>query len=222
MLDPLKVTILTPGISVSGVMETFGIPAAVVSKYLRNQRIVVEKTDFYSFLIIFSIAVTKGKSSTLITSLLEFKNDFDSAEQLTDVFPDIAHIQKFKNVTLPEFSAQMHQFFVDKNLVKVLHNVYESLPPYVMIPSEAHKKQVHGEAILVKLSELVNRVCAVMVVPYPPGIPVVMPGERFTKQVVDFLLMQEEFDRLFPGFETEIHGVVHNENGEYAIYCVEE
>eukprot|EP00026_Physarum_polycephalum_P002601 Phypoly_transcript_02608.p1 GENE.Phypoly_transcript_02608~~Phypoly_transcript_02608.p1 ORF type:complete len:838 (+),score=132.64 Phypoly_transcript_02608:48-2561(+) len=222
MLDPLKVTILTPGISESGVMENMGIPAGIVSKYLRNQRIVVEKTDFYSFLIIFSIAVTKGKSSTLITSLLEFKNDFDNAERLTDVFPDIAHIQKFKNVTLPEFAAQMHQFFVDKNLVQVLHNVYESLPPYVMIPAEAHKKQVHGEAILVKLSELVDRVCAVMVVPYPPGIPVVMPGERFTRKVVDFLLMEEEFDRLFPGFETEIHGVARNENGEYAIYCVEE
>ena len=44
-----------------------------------------------------------------------------------------------------------------------------------------------------------------------------MPGERFTKEVVDFLLMEEEFDRLFPGFETEIHGVVHNENGEYPL-----
>ena len=91
-----------------------------------------------------------GFDISKITSLLEFKNDFDNAEKLIDVFPgmfifdfilyfllffcfivlfktsssDIAHIQKFKHITLPDFATQMHQFFVDKNLVQVLHNVY--------------------------------------------------------------------------------------------------
>ena len=49
-----------------------------------------------------------------------------------------------------------------------------------------------------------------MVVPYPPGIPLIMPGERITaatKSIHDYLLYAREFDRKFPGFETDIHGL---------------
>ena len=49
-----------------------------------------------------------------------------------------------------------------------------------------------------------------MLVPYPPGIPLIMPGERITpttKSIQDYLLYAREFDRRFPGFETDIHGL---------------
>jgi arginine decarboxylase len=49
-----------------------------------------------------------------------------------------------------------------------------------------------------------------MVVPYPPGIPLIMPGERITtatKSIYDYLLDAREFDQKFPGFETDIHGL---------------
>jgi len=221
MLDPLKVTILTPGISREGTFETFGIPASIVSKYLRARGIVVEKTDFYSFFIIFSMAVTKGKSSTLISALLEFKDDFDSNKKLIEVFPDVAHIAKFQNMTLPQLATEMHNFFVKKDLITIQHKVYETIPPYVMVPADAYKKLVHGDVELVKLAQLLNRTSAVMVVPYPPGIPVVMPGEKFPQSVVNFLLMQQEYDNQFPGFESEIHGLVHSSEGN-GIYCIKE
>jgi arginine/lysine/ornithine decarboxylase len=79
---------------------------------------------------------------------------------------------------------------------------------------------------LVKLADLTERVAAVMVVPYPPGIPIVMPGERFsagTSMIVDYLKVLEAFDNEFPGFETEVHGVVpHRENSwtGYSVYCL--
>ena len=50
-----------------------GIPAAVVVKFLSARRIEIEKTGLYSFLILFSMGITKGKWSTLITELLNFK-----------------------------------------------------------------------------------------------------------------------------------------------------
>jgi arginine decarboxylase len=56
-----------------------------------------------------------------------------------------------------------------------------------------------------------------MVAPYPPGIPIIMPGERITQSVLKYLLCLESFDNHFPGFETETHGIrlVRNEqNGE--------
>ncbi len=68
---------------------------------------------------------------------------------------------------------------------------------------------------------------AVQVVPYPPGIPLLMPGERFgdaTRAVGDFLLGLEAFDAKFPGFGHDTHGVEvkTDESGRpyYALYCL--
>jgi arginine decarboxylase len=74
LVDPIKVTILTPGLSASGDMQELGVPAAVVTKFLSARRIEIEKTGLYSFLVLFSMGITKGKWSTLITELLNFKD----------------------------------------------------------------------------------------------------------------------------------------------------
>jgi lysine decarboxylase len=42
-LDPIKVTLLTPGMKKDGTMDEFGIPASIVAKYLDEHGIVVEK-----------------------------------------------------------------------------------------------------------------------------------------------------------------------------------
>ncbi|MFI0480337.1 aminotransferase class I/II-fold pyridoxal phosphate-dependent enzyme [Actinomadura sp. 9N215] len=44
-----------------------------------------------------------------------------------------------------------------------------------------------GPAEQVSADEAVGRVCAEMLTPYPPGIPVVLPGERITAPVMDYL-----------------------------------
>src|SRR5664280_2766373 len=62
----------------------------------------------------------------------------------------------------------------------------------------------------------------------PPGIPVVVPGERFTTElhaVVDYLQLFEAWDARFPGFETEMQGVTrHQTDGRvwYSVPCVRE
>ena len=67
-----------------------------------------------------------------------------------------------------------------------------------------------GAVESVEIDNLMGRMLAVMVVPYPPGIPLIMPGERITpatKSIHDYLLYAREFDKKFPGFETDIHGL---------------
>ncbi len=57
-----------------------------------------------------------------------------------------------------------------------------------------------------------------MILPYPPGVPLLMPGERITQQsraVLDFLLMLCSIGQHYPGFETDIHGAKRNEDGVY-------
>ncbi|XNM83768.1 hypothetical protein ACLK1V_22755 [Escherichia coli] len=41
-LDPIKVTLVTPGMEKDGTMSDFGIPASIVVKYLDEHGIVVE------------------------------------------------------------------------------------------------------------------------------------------------------------------------------------
>ncbi len=60
MLDPIKATIITPGLDMSGSFGETGIPAALVSKYLTEHGVVVEKTGLYSFFILFTIGITQG------------------------------------------------------------------------------------------------------------------------------------------------------------------
>ena len=50
-----------------------------------------------------------------------------------------------------------------------------------------------------------------LVTPYPPGIPLLIPGEVFNKKIVDYLKFAREFAKLCPGFETDIHGLVAEE-----------
>ena len=50
-----------------------------------------------------------------------------------------------------------------------------------------------------------------LLTPYPPGIPLLIPGERFNKTIVDYLKFARDFNEKFPGFETDVHGLVKME-----------
>ncbi|MCO6062995.1 lysine decarboxylase, partial [Pseudomonas sp. MOB-449] len=70
------------------------------------------------------------------------------------------------------------------------------------------------EVEAVPLEALEGRIAAVMLVPYPPGIPLIMPGERFTaacRPIIDYLQFSRRFEQAFPGFESEVHGLQHTQ-----------
>ncbi|NCW26194.1 MAG: lysine decarboxylase, partial [Betaproteobacteria bacterium] len=77
MLDPIKATIVTPGLDITGRFGQWGIPAALVTKYLAEHGVVVEKTGLYSFFVMFTIGITKGRWNSLVTELQQFKADYD-------------------------------------------------------------------------------------------------------------------------------------------------
>ena len=63
LLDPIKCTLITPGLDVSGKFARTGIPAAIVTKYLVDHGVVVEKTGLYSFFIMRSACRRRTSSS---------------------------------------------------------------------------------------------------------------------------------------------------------------
>jgi arginine decarboxylase len=86
--------------------------------------------------------------------------------------------------------------------------MYTELPTPAMKPADAYDRLVHGEVEPVPVNELKSRVTAVMLVPYPPGIPLIMPGERFsTDSIIEYLKYARDTDDHFPGFEADIHGL---------------
>ncbi len=56
---------------------------------------VVEKTGLYSFFIMFTIGITKGRWNTLLTALQQFKDDYDKNEPMWRILPEFcaAHPQ---------------------------------------------------------------------------------------------------------------------------------
>jgi arginine decarboxylase len=228
LVDPVKVTILTPGLTADGSMQDPGIPAAVVTKFLSARRIEIEKTGLYSFLVLFSMGITRGKWSTLVTELMNFKDLHDSNTSLARVLPQLveAHPETYAKMGLKELCERVHRTYREDDLLRAQSDMYTALPEMTMRPADAYERLVRGEVESVEIDDLMDRTLAVMVVPYPPGIPLIMPGERLTsatKSIHDYLLYARDFDRRFPGFETDIHGL-RFEPGEtgkrYLIDCV--
>jgi len=122
----------------------------------------------------------------------------------------------------------MHAYLKDHGIAEIQKNVYARIPGPAMTPAEAYRRMVAGNAEKVRLQDLAGRTAAVMVVPYPPGIPIWMPGEILSgedRDIIDFLLLYEDFDATFPGFETEIHGVIRDPGDDrkvYSILCLRE
>jgi lysine decarboxylase/arginine decarboxylase len=226
MLDPIKVTVLTPGVREDGSIADLGIPAVVVDKFLTSRGIITEKCGDYNILFLFSMGITKGKWGTLITEFFEFKRLFDENSLLEEVLPELVRDfpARYVGMTLPGLAAEMHGFMRDHRQATLLLSAFSRLPEPVIPGGEAYRRLVRGQVERVPVAEMGNRIVATGVVPYPPGIPLLLPGERAGERdgpVLQYLLALQEFDDHFPGFSHEIHGV-REIDGRYHIYCIKE
>ncbi|MFI8481080.1 Orn/Lys/Arg decarboxylase N-terminal domain-containing protein [Pseudomonas sp. NPDC078700] len=226
LLDPIKVTLVMPGLTAGGKLDDRGIPAAVVSKFLWERGLVVEKTGLYSFLVLFSMGITKGKWSTLLTELLEFKRSYDANLPLLSVLPSIAKAGgvQYQGLGLRDLCDALHNCYRENATAKALKHMYTVLPEVAIKPADAYNQLVRGEVEAVPVNQLEGRVAAVMLVPYPPGIPLIMPGERFTpatRAIIDYLEFARRFDNSFPGFDADVHGLQRQEEAGEVTYTVD-
>jgi arginine decarboxylase len=90
-----------------------------------------------------------------------------------------------------------------------------------MKPSDAFDMMAHREIDRVEIDQLEGRATAVLLTPYPPGIPLLIPGERFNRTIVQYLEFARMFNEKFPGFDTDIHGLVEEERDGKRRYCVD-
>jgi arginine decarboxylase len=224
MLDPIKATIITPGLDVDGDFDERGIPAAIVTKYLAEHGVIVEKTGLYSFFIMFTIGITKGRWNTLVTALQQFKDDYDKNQPLWRVLPEfVAKYPRYERVGLRDLCAQIHGIYKANDVARLTTEMYLSNMEPAMRPADAFAMMAHREIDRVEIDDLEGRVTSVLLTPYPPGIPLLIPGERFNRTIVRYLQYARAFNEGFPGFETDIHGLVKDDsNGKvrYFVDCV--
>lgn len=226
MLDPIKATIITPGLDVDGEFGESGIPAAIVTRYLSEHGIIVEKTGLYSFFIMFTIGITKGRWNSMVTELQQFKDDYDHNRPLWRVLPEfVAKFPRYERIGLRDLCDQIHSVYRANDVARVTTEMYLSDMQPAMKPTDAFARMAHREIDRVPVDQLEGRVTSVLLTPYPPGIPLLIPGERFNAAIVKYLQFARDFNERFPGFHTDIHGLVVEEidaRPEYFVDCVKQ
>lgn len=221
-LDPIKVTLLTPGLNGDGTMAERGIPASIVSKYLDDRGVIVEKTGPYNLLFLFSFGIDNTKAMGLLRELCNFRRDYDRNLEIKEAIPSLYKKDPsfYDGMRLQELAQGIHKLIVEHDLPNMMFHAFETLPKMVMPPFEAFQRELNGEVEEVSIQDMQDKVNANMILPYPPGVPLVMPGEMLTadnRAVLDFMLMLCEIGEHFPGFETDIHGAYRQPDGSYTV-----
>jgi ornithine decarboxylase len=215
MIDPNKLTLLTPGFDrATGRYAEHGIPAPVVAQYLRENRIVAEKNDLNSLLFLLTPGVEASKAGTLISGLVAFKRLHDDNALLEEAIPEFHRrfAARYAGVRLRDLCADMHRFFraADVSSLQAKQFLPEHLPDIAMSPRDAARHLIRNDVDYLPIDAVAGRVATTPFVVYPPGIATIVPGERLTeraKPMLDYLKMFETCFNAFPGFEVEIQGV---------------
>lgn len=222
MLDPIKATVITPGLDVSGQFAATGIPASIVTRYLVEHGVIVEKTGLYSFFIMFTIGITKGRWNTLVSALQQFKDDYDKNQPMWRILPEFCqNYPRYEGIGLRDLCQQIHDTYKKSDVARVTTEMYLSVMQPAMKPSDAFDMMAHREIDRVPIDDLEGRITAVLLTPYPPGIPLLIPGEVFNGAIVKYLQFARMFNERFPGFDTDIHGLVEELRDGTMTYCVD-
>jgi len=216
MLDPIKLTFTTPGLSDQGEMDDIGIPASIVTNFLIDHGIVCEKTDYYSFLLLNSLGTTKAKQGSLLAALLKFKELYDTNAPLSKALPELTKCapEVYAGVGLKDHCTAIHQYYKEHEILTKMQEAFQVIPDQTMKPAEAYHEVVRKNVEYVELDDMKGRVPAVMIVPYPPGIPIMMGGEAMNEKadpIFEYLDARQDFENVFPGYESDIHGVERTE-----------
>ena len=215
MVDPNKLTLVTPGIDRrTGDYLDYGVPATVVATFLREQRVVPEKCDLNSILFLMTPAEDESKLNTLIAKLVRFKDLWDRDAALDEALPTFCagHRERYAGYTLRQICHEMHEFYRQAKIKELQRLCFRasSFPEPALSPKDAYEALVANDVDYVPLESIQGRISATLALIYPPGIGVVLPGERWDERAAPmleyFLTFQESFNR-FPGFNYEVQGV---------------
>jgi arginine/lysine/ornithine decarboxylase len=128
---------------------------------------------------------------------------------------------------LKDLCLAIHQHYAKSDIARLVTEMYLSDLQPAMKPTDAFAYIAHRKTERVDIDALEGRITTSLLTPYPPGIPLLIPGERFNKKIVDYLKFTRAFNAAFPGFDTDVHGLVEEDSAEdgkrrYYVDCVQQ
>jgi len=142
-------------------VKGLGYTGYEASELLRKRyNIQVELADLFNVVALFTIGTTR-----------------DAAERFILAFEEMARDDR-----------KFDQFAPSGILEHRLKTSYAmpSIPPMRMLPRDAFL----ADTELVSFAKSAGRICAETLSPYPPGIPVISPGEELTPEIIDYLRLE--------------------------------
>jgi arginine decarboxylase len=224
MLDPIKVSLLTPGMGDDGKLLDHGVPAELFTAYVSRLGFVPTRTTDFQVMFLFSVGITKGKWATLINTLLSFKRLYDANASLAEALPELVrdYPDRYRGQGLKDLGDEMFDYLRKYEPGAALNAAYSTIPTPAMTPRKAFEHIVTGDIELVPAAKLAGRVAANAVMPYPPGIPMLMSGEHFgsdTSPHINYLKTLGGWHERFPGFAHEVEGA-EVIDGVYNVLCI--
>lgn len=212
MLDPTKITVITPGIDVKNAKyEETGIPGAVVAKFLKEKHIIRAKDDLNSLLFLLTPGDTQENLDKLMSAFLEFEKFYNEDSPLEKVLPSLTdeYPDRYKGYSLKKLCQEIHNYYKKNDTFTLQKELFNKphMQDYEITPREADLEFMKNHSELVNLDEIVGRVAAEGALPYPPGVFIVAPGEKWSLVDQKYFQVLVGAIETFPGFVPEIQGV---------------
>lgn len=180
VLDATRVTLYTGATGMKGydfrekiLMDRFGIQ--------------INKTSINSVLLIFTIGVTWSSVQYLVHALRRVANDFEREESIAGKARRALRQRHVQEITedlppLPDFSSFADAFKPGPasphgDIRAAFYAGYDEAGREYILLGEASRRLAEGTTL----------VSATFVVPYPPGFPVLVPGQVVSKKILYFL-----------------------------------
>ncbi|MFL0660151.1 aminotransferase class I/II-fold pyridoxal phosphate-dependent enzyme [Cylindrospermopsis raciborskii] len=125
--------------------------------------------------------VSSFENVTFIISLGNNELDINALVKVFKKINDIPRCRKYEMSTSNIISKIIFNYQPDNRLV--------------ISPREAF----FATSEILPLEKTVDRICAENICPYPPGIPILMPGERITKSALDYLQQVQDLGGVITG-----------------------
>jgi arginine decarboxylase len=127
----------------------------------RRHNIQVELADLFNVVALFTIGTTREAADRLVTAFQEMAR----SDRKLDMFAPSGVLER-----------------------RLRRGTFRlpPIPPMRMRPRDAFL----AAAEFVRFREAAGRICAETLTPYPPGIPVIAPGEEITPEIVDYVRLE--------------------------------
>lgn len=205
LTDPCKV-LLTTG----------PLPAPLLSHWLESHHVTVEKSDFHALLFLVEPSDRQQKCERLLSLCEECETAYEANAPMSSFAPDVTCLP---GEGLKDYSLRYMDFLEKEQASRLSQTLFaeDHLPKAALTGRSAHQAFLKGARERVPLPKAKGRVSLEMILPYPPGITVLEPGEVWTDEVLSYFLFLQKYSSTFPDFSPEILGV-HGKGDEAYVW----